>query len=271
MINELRKIPVFVLRDFQLLLSYKLAFFSSMISSVFTIFYFVLFGSMFSAIAVPLIVPEGGGYISYILVGSIGWSFMWTVMNITASSLSTEMMLGTLESILSTPTKVFTIMVSYTIFGAFFGLATIGVLLLIGYFVFGVSVFASASIFTLIIFILSSLMMMGFGLIFGGLTIWLKNIGETVPLLQNIVMFFCGVYFPISVLPGVIQPLSKALPFYYSIQGLRKSLIATTPTSELMHYTILLLEFAVAFILFGIVVLKLGLNKARTEGSLSYY
>jgi ABC-2 type transport system permease protein len=271
MLKELKKIPVFIKRDFQLLLSYKLAFFTSMLSSIFTIFYFVLFGSMFGNTTIALTVEEGGSFISYILVGSIGWGFMWTIMSITSSSLSTEMMLGTLESILVTPTKLITLMLSYTIFGGFFGLATIAVLMSIGYLVFGITVFASANIFTLIIFILSTMMMLGFGLIFGGLTIWLKNIGETVPLLQNIAMFFCGVYFPISVLPAFLQPVSKAVPFYYSIQGLRLSLIASTPTDELIHYTILLLEFSISFILFGIFVLRLGLAKAKKDGSLSFY
>ena len=119
---------------------------------IFTIFYFVLFGSMFGETTIALTGSEGGTFISYILIGSIGWGFMWTIMSITSSSLSTEMMLGTLESILVTPTKLTTLMISYTIFGGVFGLATIGVLLLIGYFIFGITVFASASIFTLIIF-----------------------------------------------------------------------------------------------------------------------
>ena len=271
MLKELKKIPVFIVRDFQLLLSYKLAFFTSMLSSIFTIFYFVLFGSMFGDTAVALTVPEGGTFISYILIGSIGWGFMWTIMNITSSSLSTEMMLGTLESILVTPTKLTTLMISYTIFGGVFGLVTIGMLVLIGYFIFGITVFASASIFTVIIFILSATMMTGFGLIFGGLTIWLKNIGETVPLLQNVAMFFCGVFFPIAVLPAFLQPVAKFVPFYYSIQGLRKSLIPSTPTGEMIHYTLLLLAFSISFILFGIFVLRVGLAKAKEQGSLSFY
>ena len=243
----------------------------SFLSVIFNLFYLVLFGSMFSSGVAPALDPYGGDFISYILIGSIGWGFLWSIMSATSSSLSTEMMLGTLESILVTRTKLFTMMVSYTVFGSFFGLLSVGILLLVGYFLFGVSIFASATIYTLIIFLLSTTMMMGFGMIFGGLTIWLKNIGETVPLLQSVFMFFCGVYFPITILPIFLQPLAKYLPFYYSIEGLRRSLIPSTPVSEMLSYAGILLVSSILFIALGIIVLHICLIKAKREGSLTFY
>jgi len=271
MLEELRKIPIFIVRDFRILFSYKLAFSMSFFSIIFNLFYLVLFGSMFQSGVIPALDPYGGDFIHYILVGSIGWGFLWSIMSATSSSLSTEMMLGTLESIMITRTKLFTMMVSYSIFGAFFGLISIGVLLSVGYFLFDISIFGSATIYTAIVLLLSALMMMGFGMIFGGLTIWLKNIGETVPLLQNIVMFFCGVYFPITVLPGIIQPIANYMPFYYSIEGLRRSLNPLTPESEMMFFIYVLLTLAVTFIVVGIIVLQLCLKKAKRDGSLTFY
>jgi ABC-2 type transport system permease protein len=114
-------------------------------------------------------------------------------------------------------------------------------------------------------------MMMGFGLIFGGLTIWLKNIGQTTPLLQNIVMFFCGVYFPVAVLPTYLQPISKYMPFYYSMEGIRQSLIPSTPTSDLLYYIVVLIFLSDLFILIGIFVLRKCLIKAKKDGTLTFY
>lgn len=114
-------------------------------------------------------------------------------------------------------------------------------------------------------------MIMGFGLIFGGLTMWLKNIGDTVPLLQTIAMFFCGVYFPISVLPSYIKPLANIMPFYYSIEGIRLSLIPTTPTSKMIGYIAILLGLSILFIIIGLIILRLGLIKAKKDGTLAFY
>ncbi len=271
MIDEIRKIPVFIARDFRILFTYKLAFSMSFFNVFFTLIYFVLFGSMFGQMQVSSLDAYGGDFIYYILVGSIGWGFMWTVMAVTSSSLSVEMSLGTLESILLTPTKVITMMISYSLFGSFFGLVTIVTVLGLGFFLFGITVFANATIFTLLFFILSLFMMAGFGLIFGGITIWLKNIGDTVPIIQSVAMIFCGVYFPIAVLPSFVQPIRHIMPFYYSMEGLRKSLIPTTPTSEIYFYLGVLAAFTIIFIVLGVIILNIGFTKARKDGSLMFY
>jgi len=271
MFNELRKIPVFISRDFRILFTYKLAFSVSFFTIIFTLFHLVLFGSMFGSTNISSLSPYGGNFISYILIGSIGWGFLWSIMGATSESLNSEMMMGTLESVLLTSTKLYTLMLSYALFGCLFGLITIGVLMLVGFFMFSISVFANATIYTLIIFILSAMMMMGFGLIFGGLTMWLKRIGDTVPLLQSIAMFFCGVYFPIVQLPDFLQPIANYMPFYYSIEGIRLSLIPTTPTSEIIGYILILLALSIIFITIGLYTLNKGLIKAKKDGTLAFY
>ena len=271
MFDELRKIPFFVVRDLRMLFTYKLALSAALFGVVFNLFYFVLFGSMFGSTALASLSDYGGNYISYLLIGSIGWGFLWSIMQATSASLSEEMRMGPLESILLTPTKISTLMIAYSIYGCFFGLIIFTILMTVGFFIFGITAFATANIYTLIIFILSLAMMTGFGMIFGGLTIWLKNIGETVTLIQNIAMFFCGVYFPVAVLPEQIQGVSYFMPFYYSIEGLRKSLIPSTNQIELLFYVIMLLLLSVSSIAIGLFVLKKGLIKAKKEGSLAFY
>jgi len=270
MMDEIRKVGVFIKRDFRILFTYRLAFSTAFLGIIFNLFYLVLFGSMFGSRELSALLPYGGDFISYILVGSIGWGFMWSIMGMTSSSLRSEMMMGTLESILLTSTKISTIMIAYTIFGCIFGLLSIGILISVGFFCFGVS-FGTATAYTFVIMFLSALLMMGFGMIFGGLTIWVKNIGQVAPLIQNVAMFFCGVYFPITVLPNYLQPVAKYVPFYYSIEGLRKSLIPTTPESEMMKYIIILLVLSIAFILIGLYALCKGLAKAKKDGNLAFY
>jgi len=271
MLDELRKIKVFVVRDFRMLSTYKLALSMTFLTTVFNLFYFALFGSMFGSSSLPALSDYGGDFLSYIIIGSMGWGFLWSIMGTTAASLRSEMMMGTVESILLTKTRLYTMMVSYAIYGSFFGLISIVILLSVGYLVFGLEVFANANLFTLVVFFLSATMMMGFGLIFGGITIWLKNIGPTTMLLQNISMFFCGVYFPLTVLPVVARPISYYIPFYYSIEGLRRSLIPSTTTGEMMMYSIILLFCSVLFNAIGLYVLHRGLIKAKKDGSLMFY
>ena len=192
-------------------------------------------------------------------------------MSATATSLRNEMMMGTLESIFLTSTKISTIIIAYTIFGSIFGFLSVIILYLVGFFLFDIIVFSNANIFTLIIFILSIFLMMGFGMIFTGLALRFKNIGSAVPLFQSITMFFCGVYFPITVLPNYLQTVAKFVPFYYSIEGMRISLIPGTATSEILSYIVILIGATLFFALLGIFILYKGLTKAKKDGSLAFY
>lgn len=269
--KEMRKIPKFIKRDFRIMFTYKLAFSMTFLNIIFNLFYLILFGSMFGNNAPNILEPYGGDFISYLLVGSVGWGFIWGIMGATATSLSSEMMMGTLESIILTSTRMTTMMISYTIFGSIFSLISMFVIFSVGVLLFNVTIFATASIYTLLIFIFSVTMMAGLGMMFGGLTIWIKNIGSTVPFIQNIAMFFCGVYFPITILPTYLQPIANYIPFYYSIEGLRLSLIPSTPTAKMLFFLVILIILSIFFISLGIIITRISIKKAKKDGSLSFY
>jgi ABC-2 type transport system permease protein len=269
MLDDLRKVPVFLRRDISILYSYKSALIMSIIGTVLNIFNFVLFGWMFKVTTIDTLTPYGGDFISYILVGSIGWAVLWNIGSATSSSLRGEMIAGSLESLLLY-TNVSTFVIASTIYGCFFGLISTTVILLVGFLAFGVTIFVTLNLYTIIVFVLSVLLMMGFGMIFGGLTLWIKNIGDAVPLVQSIVVFFSGVYFPISILPDFLQPVARYIPFYYVIEGLRKSLLPA-PNAEMIEYVVILLIFSIAFVLTGLYAMRRGLEKAKKDGTLAFF
>lgn len=271
MLAELGKICVFLKRDFRMLYTYKIAFITTFLNMLITFFHLVLFGGMFAADEVSALDIYGGNFISFILVGSIGWGFLWNILNSTSFSLRNEMLMGTLESILLTPTKIYTMMIAYALFGCFFGLLSIFILFFIGVVFFGFSAFASATIYTGVILILSAIMMLGIGMVFSGLTIRYKHLGQTLPLIQGVTMLFSGVYYPIDQLPTVLQPVSKFMPFYYSLEGLRLSLMSSTSNNQIYSFIIIIFLLTISFLILGVYSIRFGVKKAKKEGSLGFY
>ena len=266
MIEEIRKVGIFIKRDFKILLTYRLAFSALFLNMIFNLFYFILFGSMFGNKMPTPLEPYQQDFVSYLIVGSVGWSFLWSVMSASSISVRSEMMMGTLESLLLSSVKLTTLIVAYTIFGCLLGFISVSIIILVGYFMFNAVI--AINLYTLVILFLSTVMMTGFGMIFSGLTIWIKNIGDTIPLIQNITMFFSGVYFPITVLPSPLQKIAKFIPFYYSIEGMR---ISTVEPSESLRYIIILIALSIIFVLVGLYSMKEGVKKAKRDGSLSFY
>ncbi len=266
MIREIKKIGIIIKRDFKILMTYRLAFSAMFLNMIFNLFYFILFGSMFKETTPDALIPYKQDFVTYLLIGSIGWSFLWTVMSSSSIALRNEMMIGTLESILLSSTSLLTIVIAYTIFGCFMGLISTVIFLSVGYFIY--HAYFMANMYTLLIFLVSIIMMAGLGMIFSGLTIWIKNIGQTIPLIQNISMFFSGVYFPVSILPKYLQGVAKFVPFYYSIEGMRISIVSP---SESIQYLVILILISSIFVILGIYSLRKGLEKAMKEGSLAFY
>jgi ABC-2 type transport system permease protein len=266
----LRKLYVFVKRDFLMMFTYKFAMVFNYAQMVMNLFLFVLFAEMFGDRMLTILAPFGGDYIQYILVGSIGWGYLWSAMGAASGSIQQEMMRGTFEPIFLTPTSPFVIVIAYTIWGLFMGTISMVVFLFFGIFVFNVSLTGNA-LMAIILMGLSVLMMIGFGLMVAGLNVFLKQVGSLVSVVQGIAVFLCGVYFPLDVLPEILQPVGKVLPMYYSIIGLRLALSDQATMDQIMGYFWMLLVLAVIALVLGVYLFRMGLNRARREGTLAYY
>lgn len=240
------------------------------VQMIMNLFLFVLFAAMFGERMVPMLAQFGGDFIQYILIGSIGWGYIWSAMGAASGSIRQEMMRGTFEPIFLTPTSPFVIVIAYTIWGLFMGTISMLIFLGFGLIVFDVTITGNV-LMAIVLMGLSVTMMVGFGLMVAGLNVFLKQIGSLVSVVQGVSLFLCGVYFPLEVLPEIIQPIGKFLPMYYSIMGLRMALSDLASMQDIMVYFWILLVLAIVAVVLGVYLFRRGLNRARREGTLAYY
>lgn len=266
----MRKVYIFIKRDFLMMFTYKFAMVFNYTQMIMNLFLFILFARMFGERMLVMLADYGGDYIQYILIGSIGWGYIWSAMGAASGSIRQEMMRGTFEPIFLTPTSPFIIVIAYTIWGLFMGTISMIIHLLIGIAVFDVQLTGSVAL-AVTLMGLSVLMMVGFGLMVAGLNVFLKQVGSFVSVIQGAALFLCGVYFPLEVLPEIIRPIGKALPMYYSITGLRTALSDQATFSDVTYYLWILLVLAAIAMVIGVFLFRKGLNRARKEGTLAYY
>lgn len=165
--------------------------------------------------------PEIG--ITYVAVGnalqSVAYVSIFAVCNITGE----EKQQGTLQSILVSPANRFSIFVGRAMFQILNGLATVAIAFLYAAFLFGVD-FSRADLLALAATVLiTTFAMTGFGLMLSSLGLYLR----TSMIIANIFLFagllLCGVNFPISYLPGWLQPISYAIPMTYGTEAARQA------------------------------------------------
>jgi ABC-2 type transport system permease protein len=82
---------------------------------------------------------------------------------------------------------------------------------------------------------------------------------------------FGGVFFPIEVLPGSLQFISKILPITYSLTAMRKALLTGAELKEVGSELMTLTAFALVLVPAGLAVFNMALRKARKDGSLGQF
>ena len=111
----------------------------------------------------------------------------------------------------------------------------------------------------------------GIGLAFASLVMRFKEANTMVFLVRGIFMLFCGITFPVEVLPGWMRGVAAFLPLTYAIRGIRGAALAGATLGDLLPDLQRLVLFAVTLPLVGGAAFFLAERRARQSGSLGQY
>ena len=210
----LRKPMAFLKKDFLMEVSYRFSFvlqFASIFFSV-VMFYFVakLLGD---APSVQNSLSEyGGNYFSFVLIGIAFSNFLSVGLGSFSTNIRSEQMIGTLEAMLVTPTRLSNIVLSSSQWSFAFTSLRVGVYLLIGGLFFGVSFAGAAVIPALLALVLTVMAFSSLGIISASFIMIFKRGDPIAFVISTSSTLLGGVYYPISILPGWLQTLSYLFP-----------------------------------------------------------
>lgn len=161
-----------------------------------------------------------GDYVSYVTVGTLMWWWFNLILWGLGSSLRTEQVRGTLESNWLAPvSKVF------LLFGAAWADILMGLCMLVISFVslhlvYGVRVVGS--VWHLVLVMLVSIpSIYGIGIIFASLVLVAKETNALIFFVRGLMTVFCGISYPLAVLPSWMAAIARTLPLTHSIAAAR--------------------------------------------------
>ena len=266
-----QKAWVFIKRDFTLATSYKFSFFLQIFGIFFSVLTFYFIARMFGDAAVPYLEPYGGDYFSFVLIGIAFSNYLWAGLGSFSGSIRNEQMMGTLEAMLVTPTRISLIITASALWNFIFTSFKVLIYLLMGVFLFGVDM-GNANLFaTLIILVLTILCFSSLGIISASFIMVLKQ-GDPVNWVFNTMSgLLGGVFYPITVLPSWLQNFSHVLPITYSLRAMRHALLQGYPLSDLLPDILALVLFSAVMLPFSIITFRYAVSRAKIDGSLTQY
>lgn len=264
----LRRVRAFVVRDFQLAISYRLEFFLRILTILFvvTTFYFVsqIFAgsqTLFSQWRDPL---------AAWITGLAVLNYFMTGFSSLANAIRSEQMQGTLESVLLSPISVPTVVVASSAWD--FVLATFhsSLYLFFGWLFFDVH-FRGNFLLALLFLVLTTLVLACLGILSASFAMVFKRGDPFGILLGTGSALFSGVFFPTQLLGSGFGTISRLLPPTYGLDGIRRVLIEGQGLSEVKEPLLTLFIFLVVLLPFSLWVFARAVRRAKREGSLIQY
>jgi ABC-2 type transport system permease protein len=267
----LTKVWAFVTRDFKLQVSYRLAFLLQSFGILFTVASFYFVALLFGEAAAPHLQEYGGDYFAFVLVGIAFVRYQGVAMSTFAATIRRGQMMGTLEAMLVTPTRLSTVLVSSSLWNFTFTSLQVLVYLLLGAFLFGADLGQTNLVAAMVIQVLTILAFSGIGILSASFTMVFKRGDPINFLFGSFSTLLGGVLYPVTVLPGWLQPVSYLIPLTYSLRAMRRAILTGDSLSALSPDVLALCLFAAVLLPMSFLAFRYAVKRAKIEGSLTQY
>jgi ABC-2 type transport system permease protein len=180
-------------------------------------------------------------------------------------------MMGTLEIMLLSPTRLSAILLSSSLWAYILTTLRVVIYLLFGAFIFGASLGQANIPAAILVMLLSIASFSGIGIMSAAVVLLIKKGDPVAWLLGGASSLLAGVYYPISVLPDWLAPVSRVLPLTYALDAMRLAMLQGYSIYELRFDILVLSGFTIVLTPLAFLVFKKALKRAKIEGSLIQY
>lgn len=209
-------------------------------------------------------------YVGYIALGTTVWMWQNVVLWNLGFALRNEQLRGTLESNWLSPTWRFAYLLGASVPQLLSMLMFLAVSAIEFVLIFGVRFHGSLGL-TLLALLAAIPSIYGLGFAFASVVITAKEANAFVFLVRGLVMIFCGITFPISILPGWMQSVAKWLPQTYIMHAVRSAALSNDGFTAIRGDLLVLALSGVFLLALGGILFNWMERQARRTGSLGQY
>lgn len=266
-----RKLIAFIKKDFFVHISYPLSYMLTFMGAIVSVVIFYFIAKLLGDGISPYLKEYNGKYFPFVLIGLTFYNYLSIALKTFSMTVREEQMMGTLEAIFLSPTKISTIIISMSCLDFIFSSLNAFICLFLGVFFFNLKL-ANINFWAIfIILILTIISSSTIGIISAAFIMIFKR-GDPIAWAINLFSaFFGGVYFPLSILPKSLRIISNLLPFTYSLRTLRYALLKGYNLKMLLPDILILSAFCIVLLPLSISMFKFAVKKAKIAGSLAHY
>src|SRR5438067_144554 len=220
-------------------------------------------------------IPAVGGKIdvsrvtTILLVGAVIWAYLGIIFEILTETVAWERWEGTIEytfmAPLSRPVHLFGMGAFAVVYGVVRAVLLVGVVAAF----FTLHLPKADYVAALVLLVVASISFVGIGMMTAVLPLISPEKGMQLGMVaQGLLLVVSGVYYPVSVLPGWMEALSKISPATYALRGIRAAILDGAGLGAVWGNIWPLLAIGAVCVPLGLAVFRRGELYAKRHGKL---
>jgi len=206
----------------------------------------------------------------YLLIGTLVWRFLSSIFYWVTEVIAIERWEGTIEYTLMAPVPRLIHLVGHTSFAVAYSLLFTGVILVATALIFDIDLTQSNIPGSILVLLAGSISFVGIGVMGAVLPLLFPERGaQMTHIIVASLLLISGVYYPVEVLPELLQKLSVLSPAYYVLQGARAALLEGAELAELWQYIWPTLLLALIAVPAGLRIFERAERYAKRHGKLA--
>jgi ABC-2 type transport system permease protein len=209
--------------------------------------------------------------ILYLMIGTAVWSYLSVTFEGVTDLITIERWEGTIEHTFMAPISRFTHLLGSCWYAIAHGMLFTFLQLIIVSLFFHLDLSHANYLTAAFMLLIGSISFVGFGIGAAVLPLLFTERGSQMSyIVRAILLLVSGVYYPITVLPGWMQPLAKVSPATYVLEGLRAGLLKNQViwSGEIWSYTWPLIVTGLVSVPLGVYIFKIAERYAKRTGKL---
>lgn len=230
--------------------------------------------SSISTLTIGLIGVDSQGVVGqervlYLLIGALLWSYLSVLFQTMSETVAWERWEGTIEYTFMAPVNRVTFLAGQGLFGVTYSLIRTAIILGIVVLWFDLDMSNANLAGGFVVLTIASLSFLGLGLLAAVLPLLSPERGpQATQIIQGFLLLCSSVYYPVTVLPGWLQPLARLNPATYTLDAIRAAWIEGAGLAEVWPLVLKLLLAGVALMPVGLLIFHIGERYALRTGKL---
>lgn len=212
-------------------------------------------------------------YTLFMVLGSLVWLLSVTIMWDFGMWIREEQQMGTLEQILLTPVNIFELLLGSSLWALINSVIQFVVALIIAGIIFNFLdlLFTPGLVLCLVYLALGVFPLTGFALLIGSLIVRIKEAEAVIRLLQPIIAFLVGIFYPITLMPYFVRLIAMLIPLTITLHDTRAILMNLDYLFNPYLDIFILLIYCAIWPTIGFYTFHYVERKAKKEGMLGGY